>query len=65
MYSQDTKEHSIKRANRFFEYIAKLKYLGTKLTDQNFMHDEIKSRIKFRECLLPFGLESSGLPPTL
>jgi hypothetical protein len=37
-------KHSIKIANRSFEYVAKFKYLGTTLTDQNHMHEEIKSR---------------------
>jgi hypothetical protein len=36
--------HSIKLANRSFEDVAKFKYLGT-LTDQNCMHEEIKSRL--------------------
>jgi hypothetical protein len=38
-------KRSIKIANRFFEYVAKFKYLGTTLTDQNHMHEEIKSRL--------------------
>jgi hypothetical protein len=38
-------KHSIKIANRSFEYVAKFKYLGTTLTDQNHMHEEIKSRL--------------------
>jgi hypothetical protein len=37
--------HSIKRANRSFEDVAKFKYLGTTLTDQNYMHEKIKSRL--------------------
>jgi hypothetical protein len=38
-------KHSIKAANRSFEDVAKFKYLGTTLTDQNSMHEEIKSRL--------------------
>jgi hypothetical protein len=38
-------KHSIKIANRSFEDVAKFKYLGTTLTYQNHMHEEIKSRL--------------------
>jgi hypothetical protein len=38
-------KHSIKIANRSFEELAMFRYLGTTLTDQNHMHEEIESRI--------------------
>jgi hypothetical protein len=44
--SQKTgQKHSIKIANRSFEDVAKFRYLGTTLTDQNCMHEEIKGRL--------------------
>jgi hypothetical protein len=58
-------KHSIKIANRSFEDVAKIKYRGTTLTDQNCMHEEIKSKKKFGECLLPFGSQCSVLPPAV
>jgi sorting nexin-29 len=38
-------KHRIKILNRFFEDVGKFKYLGTTLTDQNCMHEEINSRL--------------------
>jgi hypothetical protein len=45
--SQKTgQKYSIKIANRSFEDVAKFRYLGTTtLTDENHMHEEIKSRL--------------------
>jgi hypothetical protein len=38
-------KHSIKIANRSFEDVPRFKYLGTTLTDQNYIYKEIKSRL--------------------
>ena len=37
--------HNIKIANRHFENVARFKYLRTTLTNENFMHEEDKSRL--------------------
>jgi hypothetical protein len=39
------RKHSVKIVKRSFDDVAKFKYLGTTLTDQNYMHEEIKSRL--------------------
>jgi hypothetical protein len=36
---------SIKKANRYFEGVEKLRYLGTTLTDQHCMQEEIRGRL--------------------
>jgi hypothetical protein len=38
-------KRSIKIVNRSFEDVARFKYIGTTLTDQNHMHEEINSRL--------------------
>jgi hypothetical protein len=37
--------HNIKIVNRLFKNVAKFKYLGMTVTDQNVIHEEIKSRL--------------------
>jgi hypothetical protein len=38
-------KHTIKIANRSFEGVAKFRYLGRTMTDQNCMNEEIKNRL--------------------
>jgi hypothetical protein len=40
------RSHSIKSDNSFFEGVGELKYLGTILTNQTSIQEEIKSRLK-------------------
>jgi hypothetical protein len=37
--------HDIKIANRSFENVAKFRYLGTTITNQNLIQEEIKGRL--------------------
>jgi hypothetical protein len=44
--SQKTRQKcSIKIANRSIEVVVKFRYLGTSITNQNYMHEEFKSRL--------------------
>jgi len=40
------RSHSIKTDNSFFERVEEFKYLGTTFTHQNFIQEEIKSKLK-------------------
>jgi hypothetical protein len=37
--------HDIKTANRYFENVAQFRYLGTTITNQNLIQEEIKRRL--------------------
>jgi hypothetical protein len=39
------RNHNIKIANRCFENVAQFRYLGTTVTDQNLIQEEIKRRL--------------------
>ena len=41
------RSHSIKTDNSTFEWVEKLKYFGTTLTNRNYVQEEIKSRLKW------------------
>ena len=44
------RSHSMKTDNSSIERVEEFKYLGTKLTNQNSIQEEIKSRIKLRNA---------------
>jgi hypothetical protein len=48
------KNHSIKIANRSFENVSHLRYLGMTMTNQNVIHEKIKNRLNSgnASCLL-------------
>jgi hypothetical protein len=60
-YPNSGQNQNIRTANESFENVAKFKYLGTTLTNQKDIHDEIKSS-KIRECLLLFSPKSFVFP---
>jgi hypothetical protein len=54
-YQKAGQKHSIKIANRAVEDLAKLKYLGTTLTDENFMCTKRLRAEEFQGLLLDWG----------
>jgi hypothetical protein len=57
-------KHSIKIVNRSFEGVAKFKYLGTTLTDQNCMNEENKNRRNSGNACY-HSVQSSVFPPVV
>ena len=48
---------SVRIDNSTFERVEEFKYLGTTLTNQNSIAEEIIEQIEVRKCLLSFGAE--------
>ena len=49
-YQDAERSYSIETDNKCFESVGLLKYFRTALTNQNFIHEEIKSRLKLRNA---------------
>jgi len=45
-YQNAARSHNMKTDNRYFETVKEFKYLGTILTNQNSIQEEIKTRLK-------------------
>ena len=50
--------HSVRMDNSTFERVEEFKNLGTTLTNQNAIREEIKEQIEVRKCVLLFDAES-------
>ena len=48
---------NIQIGNKSFETVEQFKYLGTTLTDQNSIYEEIKEYTEIRKCLLALHAE--------
>jgi hypothetical protein len=68
LHPNSGQNQNIRIANELFEKVTKFKYLGMTLTNQNDIHDEIKSRLNSgnacyysAQTLLPSHLISKNL----
>jgi hypothetical protein len=63
-YQKAEIKHTTKTANRPFEDTGKFNYLGASQTDQNCMHEEVKSRLNSRNACYHSvqSLLSSSIP---
>jgi hypothetical protein len=52
------RSHYVKNDKSSFERAEQFQYLGTNLTNQNYIQEEIKSRLKSGKCLLSFDAKS-------
>jgi hypothetical protein len=50
--------------DKFFENVAKFKYLGKAVTNQSCVNEKVE-QTKVRDCLLTFRSESFVFPPLL
>jgi hypothetical protein len=63
-YQNTGRIHNLLAANKFFQNVAKFKYLETTVTNENCIHKEIKSKLNwgilatilFRFCCFPVYL---------
>lgn len=49
-------KYNMNVANKCTRNIAKFRYVIMTITNQNFIHEEIKYRLNFGKCLLPFSV---------